>query len=66
MTEQTFADPINCTIDFDSSTLRGKTAIVTGGVDGLGQAYVRALDAVGYVSMSPRLQISEKVLRTAA
>lgn len=31
----------------DASNLRGKTAIVTGGASGLGEAYVRALSAVG-------------------
>ncbi|KAH7125610.1 hypothetical protein B0J11DRAFT_606113 [Dendryphion nanum] len=37
--------PIQCDIDFDTSNIVGKTAIVTGGANGLGEAYVRALHA---------------------
>ncbi|KAK7177476.1 short chain dehydrogenase reductase family oxidoreductase [Paraphaeosphaeria sporulosa] len=37
--------PINCEIDFDPGSITGKTAIVTGGASGLGEAYVRALHA---------------------
>lgn len=47
MDDRTFSDPVDCTVDFDTSVLQGKTAIVTGGVNGLGQAYVRALDSAG-------------------
>ena len=39
--------PINCNVDFDASNLNGRTAIVTGGANGLGEAYVRALLGVG-------------------
>ncbi|KAL3478315.1 putative short chain dehydrogenase/ reductase [Aspergillus californicus] len=39
--------PVDCDRDFDSSTLQGKTAIVTGGASGLGEGYVRALVAAG-------------------
>ncbi|WZH47027.1 hypothetical protein QYS62_008161 [Fusarium acuminatum] len=35
--------PINCNVDFDPVRLVDKTAIVTGGASGIGEAYVRAL-----------------------
>lgn len=38
---------VDCEVDVDTSGLSGKTAIVTGGADGLGRAYVRALHAAG-------------------
>lgn len=37
--------PVDCTIDADTSVLAGKTAVVTGGASGIGEAYVRALHA---------------------
>lgn len=58
--------PIDCDVDFDPSSLKGKTAIVTGGIDskpectasdtdllganGIGEAYVRALVTAGYAT----------------
>ncbi|KAK9357456.1 hypothetical protein V1504DRAFT_442807 [Lipomyces starkeyi] len=39
--------PVNCDLDFDPSNLKGKTAIVTGGANGIDEAYVRALVASG-------------------
>ncbi|KAL1638757.1 hypothetical protein SLS58_008571 [Diplodia intermedia] len=38
---------VDCSTDFDSSAIRGKTAIVTGGAQGIGEAYVRALANAG-------------------
>jgi len=39
--------PIDCNIDFDTAVLKNKTAIVTGGANGIGEAYVRALYKAG-------------------
>jgi hypothetical protein len=38
---------VECEAELDFSGLSGKTAIVTGGADGLGRAYTRALHAAG-------------------
>lgn len=35
--------PVDCTGSVDTSSLKGKTAIVTGGASGIGREYVRAL-----------------------
>ncbi|KAJ4304475.1 hypothetical protein N0V90_000001 [Kalmusia sp. IMI 367209] len=37
--------PIDCNVNFDPANVAGKTAIVTGGASGIGEAYVRALHA---------------------
>ncbi|KAJ0117350.1 Carbonyl reductase family member 4 [Diaporthe amygdali] len=39
--------PVDSQADFDPNIVRGKLAIVTGGANGLGEAYVRALQSAG-------------------
>ncbi|OBS22584.1 hypothetical protein FPOA_08920 [Fusarium poae] len=41
--------PVNCDIDFSTEQLVGKTAIITGGASGIGEAYARALHRSGAV-----------------
>ncbi|KAE8165662.1 hypothetical protein BDV40DRAFT_297370 [Aspergillus tamarii] len=43
----THKGPVACSLPFDTKNLNGKTAIVTGGANGLGEGYVRALVAEG-------------------
>ena len=38
---------VTCDTDFDTSNVKGKTAIVTGGANGMGEAYVRELVKAG-------------------
>jgi hypothetical protein len=45
--------PLDCSIPPDLSQLKGRSAIVTGGASGLGEAYVEALVGAGLVY--PRL-----------
>ncbi|KAJ4417577.1 hypothetical protein N0V82_006050 [Gnomoniopsis sp. IMI 355080] len=41
------SSPVDCTLPYDSSTLRGKTILLTGGASGLGAAFARAWSAAG-------------------
>ncbi|KAJ9659426.1 hypothetical protein H2198_003155 [Neophaeococcomyces mojaviensis] len=47
MPPYTYTGPLNCTTPLNTSSLHGKTAIVTGSASGLGEAYVRALASAG-------------------
>lgn len=42
-----YTGPVDCTIALDTSNLKDKTAIVTGGANGIGEGYTRALVAAG-------------------
>lgn len=42
--------PLDCTGGVDTNSLKGKSVIVTGGGNGLGEAYVRAFASAGLVS----------------
>ncbi|KAK5064801.1 hypothetical protein LTR84_000635 [Exophiala bonariae] len=42
-----YGGPVDCNVELDLTSLRGKTAIVTGGAKGLGQAYALALVNAG-------------------
>lgn len=47
MADYEYGGPLDCDVDLDLSILKGKTAIVTGGAKGLGQAYALALVNAG-------------------
>ena len=47
MSGYNYTGPIDCTIDLDLSSLKGKTGVITGGANGIGGAYARALLSAG-------------------
>jgi NAD(P)-dependent dehydrogenase (short-subunit alcohol dehydrogenase family) len=47
MPEYENTGPVDCAIPISTSHLKGKTAIVTGGANGIGEAYTRALVGAG-------------------
>ncbi|KAH6995510.1 glucose 1-dehydrogenase [Ilyonectria sp. MPI-CAGE-AT-0026] len=47
MLKYTNCGPVDCDVDFDTSSIKGKTAIVTGGASGIGEGYTRALVKAG-------------------
>ncbi|KAK5674519.1 hypothetical protein LTS10_012715 [Elasticomyces elasticus] len=61
--------PVDCDVDFETSSLSGKTVIVTGGCSGLGEAYVRALTSVNSIFIKCNVSVWEEqveVFRQAA
>lgn len=57
--------PVGCDVPFDTANLKGKTAIITGGANGLGEAYVRALVAAGYYIHGTNLAVTDHNLLTS-
>ncbi|KAK5082311.1 hypothetical protein LTR05_007457 [Lithohypha guttulata] len=47
MPEYKYTDPVDCAVDIDTDKISGKTAVVTGGASGIGEAYVRAFVSAG-------------------
>ena len=59
MAPYNYTGPIDCAIELDTSSLKGKTAVVTGGANGIGEAYTRVL-------LSAACQVTIGDLDTAA
>lgn len=53
-----YSGPIDCTTNIDKSNLKGGTAIVTGGANGIGEAYARALVAAGSIVVIDDLDVT--------
>jgi len=47
MPEYKYSGPVDSSVTIDTANLKDKTAIVTGGANGIGEGYVRALVAAG-------------------
>ena len=47
MERYTNKGPVTCDDEFDTSNVKGKSAIVTGGANGIGEQYVRSLVKAG-------------------
>lgn len=47
MASYKYIGPTDCTIDIDDINLKGKTVVITGGANGIDEAYARALIAAG-------------------
>jgi FlaA1/EpsC-like NDP-sugar epimerase len=47
----TYTDPVNNKVLPDETKLKGKSIIVTGGANGIGEALVRSLVAAKYVNL---------------
>lgn len=53
-----YSGPVDCTIDIDTSKLKGKTAIVIGGANGTGDAFPRALIDAGSTVVIGDLEVT--------
>ncbi|KIX07556.1 uncharacterized protein Z518_02209 [Rhinocladiella mackenziei CBS 650.93] len=50
---------VDCGAEFDSSSVKGKTAVVTGGANGIGEGYVHALTKAGAFVVIADLDVEE-------